>query len=116
MVGRGVDEPYCTHLTEGHNPLLLETERESTGRKRGGNKRHNDRRQDARQDKALDTGERHACKSQEAEVAASEVRLTDRSTGNIFKGASNPTHRFRGFKEVVTKENVTGVRKVILTK
>lgn len=24
-----------THLTEGHNPLLLETERESTGRKQG---------------------------------------------------------------------------------
>ena len=35
MVGRGVEESYCTHLTEGHNPLFLETERESTGRKQG---------------------------------------------------------------------------------
>lgn len=38
--------PICTHLTEGHNPLLLETDRESTERKRGRggkNRRHNDK-------------------------------------------------------------------------
>lgn len=38
--------PICTHLTEGHNPLLLETDRESTERKRGQggkNRRHNDK-------------------------------------------------------------------------
>jgi len=34
MVERGVDESYYTHLTEGHNPLLLETERERESTKR----------------------------------------------------------------------------------
>lgn len=75
MVGRGVDESYCTHLTEGHNPLLLETERESTERKWGETQRQETKRK-ARQ--VLDTGEKHACKSQEAVAAASQVRLTDR--------------------------------------
>lgn len=63
-----------THLTEGHNPLLLETDRERTGKEKrgagagggrgggGGNRRHNDKetkRKKARQ--VLDTERRETC-------------------------------------------------------
>lgn len=48
--GRGGGEgpaPICTHLTEGYNPLLLETDRESTerGRGRGGGEEQKTQRQ-----------------------------------------------------------------------
>ena len=62
MVGRGVDESYYTHLTEGHNPLLLETERESTERKRRGKKKTQRQETKRKATQALDTGEKHACK------------------------------------------------------
>lgn len=78
MVGRGVDESYCTHLTEGHNPLLLETERESTKKETGGKQKTQRQETKRKARQALDTGEKHACKSQEAAAAASQVRLTGR--------------------------------------
>lgn len=56
MVGRGVDESYDTHLTEGHNPLLLETERESTERKRRGKQKTQRQETKRKATQALDTG------------------------------------------------------------
>lgn len=104
MVGRGVDESYCTHLTEGHNPLLLETERESTKRKWG--ETEDTTTGDKTQGKTDVRYCRETCEFSHKKLWRLLLRLdwqTDRSTGKIFNGASNPPHRFIGFNSIFTK-------------
>lgn len=95
MVGRGVEESYCTHLTEGHNPHFLETERESTGRKQGETE---DTMTKRKAGQALDTEEKHAYSTSHKRPLLLLLMLDWQ--GQQFSCVSNPAHTLR---EVVTQ-------------
>lgn len=92
----------CTHLTEGHNPLLLETERKTTEKKMGGRQRTATRSKS--QDDTGVRNQRETCtKVQKAVGNLFHVRLTDKKKGKVNTNKHIGNNKEVGVEEVVTE-------------